>query len=98
MRPLTVLLGIIMGSSVAMAVSLAMTAIVFLILVLLGDAAARSGHESGPLLRGLVWSWSAVAISATAFYGMLRQRPWRGWAAGAVFLMIAVIGLVFWPR
>lgn len=95
MRPLTVLLGIIMGSSVAMAVSLAMTAIVFL---LLGDAAARYRHDGAPLLRGLLWSWSAMAISVTAFYGMVRQRPWRAWAAGAVFLMLAVIGLVFWPR
>lgn len=95
MRPLTVLLGIIMGSSVAMAVSLAMTAIVF---VLLGDAAARYRSDGGPLLRGLLWSWSAVAITVTAFYGMVRERPWRGWAASAVFLMLAVIGLVFWPR
>lgn len=95
MRPLTVLLGIIMGSSVAMAVSLAMTAIVFL---LLGDYAARYRHDGTPLLHGLLWSWSAVAISASAFYGMLRERPWRRWAAGAAFLMLAVVGIVFWPR
>jgi hypothetical protein len=95
MRPLTVLLGIIMGSSVAMAVSLAMTAIVF---VLLGDSAARYRNDGAPLLRGLIWSWSAVAISVTAFYGMVHGRPWRAWAASAVFLMLAIIGLVFWPR
>lgn len=95
MRPLTVLLGIIMGSSVAMGVSLAMTAIVF---VILGDYSSRIQQEGGPLLRGLAWSWSAVAISVAAFYGEVRQRPWRRWAKGAVVMLLAVVGLVFWPR
>lgn len=95
MRPLTVLLGIIMGSSVAMAVSLAMTAIVFL---LLGDQAARFHDEGGPLLRGLLWSWTAVALSVAAFYGELRRRPWRSWAKAAIFALLLVVGVVFWPR
>ena len=73
MRPLAVLLGIIMGSSVAMAVSLAMTAIVF---VLLGDHAARFQNEGGPLLRGLLWSWSAV--------GSVGRRILRRAAAAAL--------------
>jgi len=94
-RPLTVLLGIIMGSSVAMGVSLAMTAVVF---VLLGDYSTRIQHEGGPLLRGLLWSWSAMAISVAAFYGELQQRPWRGWAKGAVLALLLVVGVVFWPR
>ncbi len=84
-----------MGSSVAMAVSLAMTAIVFL---LLGDHAARFRNEGGPLLRGLLWSWTAAAVSVAAFYGELRQRPWRAWAKGAVFALLLLVGLVFWPR
>ena len=95
MRPLAVLLGIIMGSSVAMAVSLTMTAIVFL---LLGDQAARFQNEGGPLLRGLLWSWTAVGVSVSAFYGELRQRPWRAWAKSAVAALLLVVGLVFWPR
>ena len=95
MRPLTVLLGIIMGSSVAMGVSLAMTAIVF---VLLGDYSTRIQHEGGPLLRGLLWSWTAVAISVAAFYGELRQRPWRAWAKSAVLALVLGAGLFFWPR
>ena len=95
MRPLTVLLGIIMGSSVAMGVSLAMTAIVF---VLLGDQSTRFQHEGGPLLRGLLWSWGAIALSVSAFYGEIRQRPWRNWAKIAVCGLLLVVGLVFWPR
>ena len=95
MRPLTVVLGIIMGSSVAMAVSLAMTAIVFL---LLGDQAARFHNEGGPLLRGLLWSWTAMALSVAAFYGELRLKPWRAWAKTAVFTLLLVVGVVFWPR
>lgn len=78
-----------------MGVSLAMTAIVF---VLLGDYSTRLRHEGGPLLRGLLWSWLAVLVSVAAFYGEVKQRPWRRWAKAAVATLLLVVGLVFWPR
>jgi hypothetical protein len=89
------LMGIIMGSALALGVSLAMTGIVFL---LLGDYSGRLASEHGPLLRGLAWSWTAAAVAVLAFYGELRQKPWRQWAVAAVLLLIVLLGVVFWPR
>ena len=50
MRPLAVLLGIVMGSAVAVAVSLGMTAVVF---VLLPEYHVRIDPERAALGRGL---------------------------------------------
>lgn len=95
MRPLTVLLGIIMGSSVALAAGLTMTAIVFLFLQ---DYAARLEPERLPLLKGLLWSWSMAAISVAAFIGELRERRWRIWPALALAVMLVTLGAIYWPR
>ena len=95
MRPLTVLLGIIMGSSVALAVGLAMTGIVFLFL---GDYAARLESERLPLLKGLLWSWSLAAVAVAAFIGELRLRRWRLWPALLLVAMLTALGLIYWPR
>jgi hypothetical protein len=59
MRPMAVLIGIIMGSAVAMSVSLSMSAIVFF---LLPEYAVRLAPERLPLLKGLLWSWSLAAV------------------------------------
>jgi hypothetical protein len=61
MRPLTVLLGIVTGSAVALAVALGMTGVVFL---LLPEYSARLAAEQAPLLKGLAWSWSLALVSA----------------------------------
>ena len=94
MKPLTVLLGIVMGSSVALAVCLAMTGIVFL---LLPEYSARLSGEQGPLLRGLLWSWALAAVAGASFVGELRQRSWR---RTAQLLLLGLLGLLawrFWP-
>jgi len=95
LRPLTVLLGIIMGSAVALAAGLAMTAIVFLFL---GDYASRLESERLPLLKGLLWSWSLAAVAAAAFVGELRNRRWKLWPALALAAMLATLGAIYWPR
>jgi hypothetical protein len=92
--PLTVLLGIIMGSSVALAVSLAMTGIVFLFLT---EYADRVQAERVPLLIGLAWTWSLAAVAAASFYGELRMRTWRRAAQGALLLLLAALAVVYWP-
>lgn len=95
MRPLTVLLGIIMGSAVALAVSLGMTGIVFL---MLGEYAVRLEPERLPLLKGLAWSWSLALVAATAFYGELRLRSWRVRAQAVLLVELGLLILAFWPR
>lgn len=95
MRPLSVLLGIVMGSAVAVALSLSMTGIVFL---LLPEYAERLASEVPPLIKGIVGSWFLTALSVASFRGELHQRPWRRQVQMA--LLVSVLALVawYWPR
>jgi hypothetical protein len=94
MSPLTVLLGIIMGSTVAIAVALAMTGIVFL---LIPEYGARLSSERAPLLLGLLVAWGLSALGAAAFLGELRLRRWRRWPQGALALALCALAWHYWP-
>jgi hypothetical protein len=94
MKPLTVLLGIVLGSAVALAVSLAMTGVVF---VLLPEYSARLQGERLPLFKALAWSWSIAAVAGTSFVGELRGRAWRWPAEGLLLLMLAILAWRYWP-
>ena len=65
MRPLVVLLGIVMGSTVSIAVALLLTGVVFL---LLPEYGARLAEERGPLLVACLLSviLAAVAVDAAS--------------------------------
>jgi hypothetical protein len=95
MRPLAVLLGIVMGSTVSIAVGLAMTLVVFLALP---EYSARVGQEFMPLLRALAGAAALAAVAAASFYGELRDQRWRYMAHGALALALVVVALVAWPR
>ena len=95
MRPLTALLGILMGSAVALATGLIMTWIV--ILFLPGDE-ARFAPEQVPLLRAIAVFTLFSAACAGSFYGELRGRPWRAGAHGATALMFAAALWLYWPK
>lgn len=94
MKPLTVLLAIVTGSAVAMAISLGMTGIVF---VLLPEYSARLAGEQGPLLKGLAWSWSLALISAASLVAELKRSSWRRPAQLLLVVVLAVLGWRFWP-
>ena len=95
MRPLTVLLGIIMGSAVALASALTMTGIVFVLLH--REYGGRLEDEIVPLLKGLAWSWTLTIVSAAAFTGELKSRPWRHWPQVALLSLVGALGWVYWP-
>jgi predicted membrane protein len=95
MRPLAVLLGIVMGSTVSIAVGLAMTLIVFLALP---DYSARVGQEFVPLLRTLAGAVALAAVAAASFYGELRDLRWRRIAHVALAVGLLAVALVAWPR
>jgi hypothetical protein len=84
-----------MGSAVALAVGLAMTGIVFL---LLGDESGRVAEERVPLMHGLLWSFGLAAVSIAAFYGELRLLRWRLAPQLAVLLTLIALGMAYWPR
>ena len=88
------LLGIVAGSAVALAVSLGLTGIVFL---LLPEYSLRLAPERLPLLRGLAWSWALALVAAASFVGELRGAAWRRPAQLLLALIMAGLAWTFWP-
>jgi uncharacterized BrkB/YihY/UPF0761 family membrane protein len=89
MRPLTVITGILLGSSLAITVSLAAVMLVFLIV---GDDSPRVQDELRPLLSSISIFFALTVISAASFYTLVinhRSRNlcqlllWAGIAATA---------------
>jgi xanthine/uracil permease len=94
MRPLTVLLAIVAGSALALAVCLAMTEVVFM---LMPEYAARLAGERAPLWHALVISWLMAAVAGSAVYGEIRQRSWRRLPQWLVLAGMALLAWRYWP-
>jgi hypothetical protein len=94
MRPLSVLIGIVMGSAIALTVSLSMSGIVFL---LLPEYYGRLASERLPLLRGLMWSWGLAIVSVACFIGELRGWRWRIAPEIVLAAMLAALLYTYWP-
>ena len=95
MRPLVVLLGIVMGSTVSIAAALLLTGVVFLLLPEYGE---RLAEERSPLLAACLLSVLLAASAATSFYGELRKRSWRFAAHGGLVAMMAIALWTYWPK
>ena len=95
MRPFTVLIGILLGSSASMTFGLVAVLAVFAVLV--RDHPTLS-LELPRLLAGVLAFFLLTASSAGSFVGQLRGRPWRGWAHLATAASLLLIGLMYWPR
>ena len=95
LRPLVVLLGIVMGSTVSIAVALLLTGVVFL---LLPEYGSRLADERGSLVLACLLSVGLAAIAVTSFYGELRQRGWRFGAHAAQAAVLAVALWTYWPK
>jgi Ni/Fe-hydrogenase subunit HybB-like protein len=94
MRPLTVLTGFVMGSSVSIAVSLLFVLIVF---ALVGDEYPRVRHEFEPLTRSLGIFTAMTAISVGSFYTLIKNHPWRFAAQGLLWSGVFLTGWYYWP-
>lgn len=95
MRPLTILLGILMGSTVTIAFGLAMVLIIFLIL---GNEATALQAERGSLLTSIAVFIPLAAISVASFLGDIKQKPWRRLALAGLVAGIGVVAWVYWPK
>jgi hypothetical protein len=95
MRPLAMLLGIVMGSTVSIAVGLALTLVVF---ALLPEHADRIGEEYGPLWRSFLGMALVAAVAAASFFGEVRQRPWRRATQLLLLAVLATATWLYWPR
>jgi hypothetical protein len=94
MRPLAVLIGILTGSSVALMVSLTLSAVVFFLLPQYAD---RLAPERWPLLKGLLWSWSLAGVGIASFVGELRDRSWRFYPQLGLLALLVALGYIYWP-
>ena len=90
MRPLTVITGILLGSSLAITLSLAAVLIIFLIL---GDDYPRVQHEFDSLVASVSIFLVMTIISAGSFYTLLINHPLR-W--GVQLLMWAGLAATTW--
>jgi len=94
MRPLTVLIGIVMGSTVSLAVGLLGT---WIVILFLPQEAERFAPEHAALLQAIAIFTGLAAASACSFYGELRARPWRLQAHIVSVLLLATSIWVYWP-
>jgi hypothetical protein len=76
MRPLTVITGILLGSCLAITVSLSAVLLVFLVL---GDDYPRVQHEFRPLVCSVFIFLGMTTVSAASFYMLVINHPARWW-------------------
>ena len=93
MRPLTVLTGIVLGSSAATTFGLAATAVVFLAL---SGEHPQFRSELPMLLRYLLVFIVLTALAALGFLGLARHRPWRLWAQLGMWASLAAVAALYW--
>jgi len=84
-----------MGSTVSLAVGLALTWVVFLFMP---EHADRLEPEKAPLLKAILLFTLLAAAAAASFYGEIRARPWRVSAIAAMVALLGAAVWVYWPR
>src|ERR1700682_4230148 len=95
MRPLTVLIGIVLGSAASITFGLGAVLIVFCVLA---GGHPDLSHELPELLGGFAAFGGLTAASAGSFLGQIKARPWRGWAHLATAACLGALILLYWPR
>lgn len=94
MQPLSIVLGIVFGSVVSIAFSLAIVLLVF---------GMRSGEDSRyvveipELWRAVVMFGLTAVFAGFAFFGSLRAAPWRRWPMAILCAALTGIGFYYWP-
>lgn len=88
MLPLTVITGILLGSSAAIALSLIVVVFLFF---LLSDQRPYLIDDMQTLIPYTLLFVLMTASSAFGFVGLVRNRPWRWWAQIAIWVSLALI-------
>lgn len=94
MRPLMVINGVLLGSSLSIALSLGMVLVVFLII---GSDAPRIESEMRPLTLSMLIFLSMTIISAGSFYTLAVGHRWRKFAQALLWLGFAGTVWYYWP-
>jgi hypothetical protein len=93
MRPLTVVTGFVLGSCFAITVSLAMAAIV---VIVVGIDHPRLKNEFPALIESIAIFACLTAAAGASFYTMLKRHAARFVAQAALLLGIALTALYYW--
>jgi hypothetical protein len=94
MLPLTVITGILLGSCLSIAFSLAAVLIIFL---LLGADYPRLEYEFGSLIASFSLFTAMTAITAASFYALIKHHPARWAAQGVMWFGLLGTGAYYWP-
>ena len=94
MRPLTAVTGILLGSCVAITISLAAVLVVFLVL---GDEYPRLQSEFDALVSSVLIFLVMTAISATSFYTLIINHKARYIAQAALWGGLLATTLYYLP-
>ena len=94
MRPLTVITAILLGSSLAITVSLAAVLVVFLIL---GDDYPRIQHEFNALVSSVGIFFVMTIICGASFYSLLIHHAARYWAQALMWAGVAATTWYYLP-
>ena len=94
MRPLTVITGILLGSCLSIALSLALVVIVFLVL---GDDYPRLQFEFRALILSMLIFFVMTIISAGSFYTLLTHHRWRHYAQVLLWAGVAATTWYYLP-
>ena len=94
MRPLTVITGILLGSCLSIAFSLAAVLLIFSVL---GDDYPRLNQELGPLFASFSIFTAMTAITAVSFYALLKHHAARWFAQLVMWSGFVATGIYYWP-
>ena len=94
MRPLTVITGILLGSCLAISVSLAAVLLVF---VILGDEYPRVNREFDALVSSVLIFLAMTTVCAGSFYSLLVNHKSRYWLQLAMWLGVAATTWYYLP-
>lgn len=95
MRPVTVLLGIVMGTVGSVASGLLLVCLIFWML----EAEYPRLSAEIPTLAVATSMFSFLSLFAgLSFYGSLKSRPWRHITMMVLWAGIATVGWYFWPE
>ena len=94
MRPLTIITGVVLGSSASITLGLV---VVMLIFVLSGLDQPRISDEFEPLAASVGLFAILTAFSAASFIALVKERTWRWYAQMAMWATLLVIARYYWP-
>lgn len=95
MGPLGFITGVVFGSAVSIAAVLGMVIVIFML--------SASDHpalvqEYAPLWRAVVLFGVLSVVAGASFYSLQRRLAWRWAAQATMWLALAAVAWVYWPK